>query len=184
MSASFLLFYPLGAIIVRLGLSMKVHISVQLFTLAMSIAGVGIGIKLANLSQTSISGNAHTVIGLVVVSALLALQPLRGWLQHRYYKQTGGRRGLYGFTHIWFGRSMIALGIVNGGLGLALAGDQGIPSRTIPYIIVAAVMGAVYIGILVWDVVRTKGRSERVVGLRVKEFDVSKGDYRVREVEE
>lgn len=45
--------------------------------------------------------------------------------------------------HAWLGRITILLGVVNGGLGLKLAREDGTPRKA--YIIVAAVMGALYI---------------------------------------
>jgi hypothetical protein len=84
-----------------------------------------------------------------------------GWLQHRFYKKTGktsrssvGRRGVVGTAHIWFGRIMIVLGIVNGGLGLKLA-KQSDPeydnSRQVAYIAVAVVVGTFWLLALMWD---------------------------------
>jgi hypothetical protein len=165
LSAAFLIFYPIGAILAQLGAPvLKVHVPCQIFTLVTSIAGVGIGIKLADLTQNDIGGNSHTVIGLVVVFALLAIQPIGGWLQHKYAVNAGGKRSVWGFAHIWFGRAMIVLGILNGGLGLVLGGDQHDPKRAVPYIVIAAVVGTVYLATIIWGLVKTGGRSERIAG--------------------
>lgn len=53
---------------------------------------------------------------------MILLQPLLGILHHRNFKETG-RRGFWSILHLVIGRTVIILGIVNGGLGLALAGD-------------------------------------------------------------
>lgn len=45
--------------------------------------------------------------------------------------------------HTWLGRVCFLLGVVNGGLGLRLARQEG--SRRTAYIAVAAVMGVLYI---------------------------------------
>ena len=45
--------------------------------------------------------------------------------------------------HIWYGRTLIFLGIINGGLGFRLAGN--IKNRVVAYTVVAAVFGAAYV---------------------------------------
>lgn len=159
MTSAFLFFFPLGAILARLHLPfltiLTLHAPSQILALTLAISGVGIGIKLASVTGYEIGKNAHTLIGLVVVFALLAFQPIGGFLQHRYTNKTG-RRGVQGTGHVWFGRSMIILGIINGGLGLQMAGDTHL-DRTIAYIAIAAIVGALYGLALIWDVWRVKG---------------------------
>ena len=143
---------------------MKVHLPWQVLALLVSLAGVGIGIKLADVTDIDIGGSTHTILGLLIVFALLGLQPLGGFLQHRHAKKNMSQRGILGFAHIWFGRVMILLGIINGGLGFELAGHQHAKERVTPYVVIAAIMGALYIALIGWDVVRTKGRSEAIKG--------------------
>ena len=123
-SSAFLLFFPLGALLTGLNLPIPLlsyYAPSQILALLLSVAGVSVGIPLAHLLGYSISANAHTIIGLAVVFSLLAFQPIGGWLQHRYNKRYAGR-GVQGTLHVWSGRAIIVLGIVNGGAGLADGG--------------------------------------------------------------
>jgi len=62
---------------------------------------------------------AHPIIG-IVLFVLLFFQPLLGFLHHFMFKKHG-RRMVWSYGHIWLGRIIITLGIINGGLGLQLA---------------------------------------------------------------
>lgn len=83
----------------------------------------------------------HTILGTVVICAM-ALQPVFGWLHHLHYIKHQGR-GVISHVHIWYGRSLMLLGVVNGGLGLKLAGAGS--GYKIAYGAVAAIMCAVYV---------------------------------------
>lgn len=87
----------------------------------------------------------HTILGTVVVCAFL-LQPVLGYLHHRYYVNHESR-GLVSYAHIWFGRVMMLLGVINGGLGLQLSSSSN--TFIITYSVVAAVMFLFYVFIKV-----------------------------------
>lgn len=91
--------------------------------------------------------------------ALLGIQPVLGWLHHLYYRKHQ-RRGIMGHVHIWYGRILIILGIINGGLGLQLAGS----SRTwvIIYSVLAGVFSALYIGSIVTGHVKKRNRVKEI----------------------
>jgi hypothetical protein len=55
---------------------------------------------------------------------LLGAQPVLGYLHHRQYLRTR-RRAPVSHAHIWWGRLLMVLGVINGGLGLQLAGERG-----------------------------------------------------------
>ena len=99
---------------------------------------------------------AHTILGTVVV-ALLSLQPLFGWMHHRYYVKNHGR-GIISHIHIWYGRALMILGIVNGGLGLQLAGTA--TGYVIAYSVVAGVMFLGYLGAVGFGMMKRRRRSE------------------------
>ena len=48
---------------------MKVHLPWQVLALLVSLAGVGIGIKLADVTDIDIGGSTHTILGLLIVFA-------------------------------------------------------------------------------------------------------------------
>lgn len=88
---------------------------------------------------------AHPIIG-IVLFILIFFQPLLGFLHHRYFK-AHARRSFWSYGHIWLGRIIILLGIINGGLGLQLA--QNTRSGEIAYGVIAAVVGLVYVAAIV-----------------------------------
>ena len=103
---------------------------------------VWITIKLLTEHSNEQRGEAHPIIGIVVV-ALLGLQPVFGWLHHRHFTKHQGR-GIISHIHIWYGRALILLGVINGGLGLQLAGDTS-GAWVIAYSVVAGIMFITYV---------------------------------------
>lgn len=89
-------------------------------------------------------------MGTVVIAALI-LQPIFGFLHHRRFKATQ-QRTIWSHIHVWYGRVLILLGIVNGGLGLHLS--RGTPAYskagTIAYSVLAGVVGLALVGLMVW----------------------------------
>lgn len=51
-------------------------------------------------------------------------------------------RGAFGHVHIWYGRALIIMGMVNGGLGLQLTGASDV--YIIVYSVVAGVSALLY----------------------------------------
>jgi hypothetical protein len=105
----------------------------------------------------------------VSVVVLLAVQPFLGYFHHRHFLKHRGR-GVISHIHIWYGRVLMALGIVTGGLGLALAGETFDGAFAIAYTVVAAVLGVAYIAAAVWGIVkrRRSGTSSSEGSPRVK----------------
>ena len=68
------------------------------------------------LTPQQLHKNTHTILGTVVVAALL-LQPFLGYIHHRRYQSISNRTA-WTYIHVWYGRMLIILGIINGGLGL------------------------------------------------------------------
>ncbi|RHZ60851.1 hypothetical protein CDV55_106235 [Aspergillus turcosus] len=149
MCISFVVLFPSFAISIHIIPSAKVvpliHAPLQLFTLALVLAGLGLGVYLG--INTNNMDKYHPIIGLVVVGMLLLFQPLMGLLQHIHFRRTGGK-SVFAYMHCWLGRALIALGIVNGGLGFLLAKNQGSSApkgAIIAYAVVAGVVGLAYI---------------------------------------
>jgi hypothetical protein len=146
-SLAFVAFFPIGGILIRIasftGL-VWVHAALQILGFLVYIVAFGIGIWIA-MNQQYLA-RAHPIIGIVLLIALFA-QPLGGWLHHRAFKKYG-RRTTVSYAHIGIGRIAIVLGMVNGGLGLQLAGSQG--STIIAYAVCAAVMGLLYLASIVY----------------------------------
>lgn len=83
----------------------------------------------------------HTILGTVVV-CLLAIQPALGYAHHRHFLKHQ-RRALVSHTHIWYGRALMLLGVINGGLGLQLVNAGN--SLIVAYSVVAGVMFLLYV---------------------------------------
>ncbi|KAI1198743.1 hypothetical protein F5X97DRAFT_342442 [Nemania serpens] len=139
-SLAFAFFFPVGAIVIRVAggrYALLAHGVVQLIAYALYIAAAGIGLYLVTMIPAasssfsgsgrrlsgSLSANAHPILGIVILVALLS-QPLWGVLHHRRFRRLKCRTWV-SHVHIWVGRLGITLGIVNGGLGLALADEAG-----------------------------------------------------------
>jgi hypothetical protein len=146
-SLAFVAFFPIGGILIRAasftGL-IWVHAALQIIGFLIYLVAFGIGIWIAVNGQYL--SNAHPIIGIVLFLVLLA-QPLSGFLHHRFFKKHG-RRTTVSYAHIGIGRIAIILGMINGGLGLQLAGTQG--SHVIAYAVVAAIMGLLYLASIVY----------------------------------
>jgi hypothetical protein len=170
--------FPIGAIFLRLNINhpimLQLHILTQLLAYLVFTAGAGLGIWLALQSQQyyPVWSDPHPIIGLVLL-ALATLQPLTGWIHHRIYKSRavvlattnrGPRPGrtVWGRLHLWSGRALIPLGIVNGGLGLRLMESSPIQDREltrdaeIGYGIAAGLVWCIYVFItLLWEGMRS-----------------------------
>jgi hypothetical protein len=95
----------------------------------------------------------HSIIGLTVVCGLL-FQPFLGIGHHVLYKRQGGPNALT-YPHIWWGRILITLGIINGYLGLKLTGNTtGIYAA---YGSVAGGIWAVWMGLALLAFLRARG---------------------------
>lgn len=98
----------------------------------------------------------HPIIGLVV-TGMMAVQPVLGLVHHVRFKRTG-RRGVWSYLHLFNGRIGITLGITNAGLGLWMAREgKGVK---IAYIVVAVVMWTMWMTAAAW------GEAKRLLRIR------------------
>ncbi|PHH60094.1 hypothetical protein CDD81_2138 [Ophiocordyceps australis] len=141
--------YPLGSILMPLLGKWLVHASWQIILFLGMWAGFGIGYAITHRVGT-VFKSTHTQLG-AAVCALMCLQPIFGYLHHLFYLKHR-RRGAFSHVHIWYGRALMLIGIVNGGLGLQLAGNPR--GFTIGYCVVAAVCGAAYLAAAVVSALR------------------------------
>lgn len=156
-------FFPVGGIMIRLasfpGLWL-VHGLFQAFAYLLYIAAFGIGIYMATKMPFDIMDRAHPIIG-VILFILIFFQPFLGFMHHFAFKKHS-RRVIWSYGHIWLGRIIITLGIVNGGLGLQLAQDLHFLSPStgaiIGYSVAAAIMWLLYvIAVIIGE--RKRGRA-------------------------
>ncbi|KAG6261801.1 hypothetical protein E4U49_003588 [Claviceps purpurea] len=140
MSLVFLIGFPVGSMLMPLLGKWLVHASWQIVAFILMWAGFGVGYVLSRRWDMFFT-QAHTRLGLVLC-ILISFQPVLGWLHHQYYVQHQ-RRGAISNAHVWFGRILIILGIINGGLGLQLAGNDR--AFVIAYCVILAVFAASYL---------------------------------------
>lgn len=105
--------YPLGVLILRLGNWTRWHAGNQVLGLVLVIIAVGLGSRIsATYNRSRNFNSAHQILGLLVFLALLAM-PLLGHLNHRAFRNTGQPTKLAP-VHVWLGRAVVLLGVVNG----------------------------------------------------------------------
>jgi hypothetical protein len=149
-SLAFLILFPAGSILIRIasfpGL-WWVHGLFQVFSYLLFIAAFGAGVWLVKNAPVSLIGSYHPAIG-IVLFCLLFFQPILGWMHHIQFKKYK-RRTIWSYGHLWLGRTLIPLGMINGGLGMLLATQTGyfVPTRgqMIAYGVVAGIMWIVWV---------------------------------------
>ncbi|KAG5942080.1 hypothetical protein E4U59_001363 [Claviceps monticola] len=156
MSLVFLIGFPVGSMLMPLLGKWLVHASWQIVAFILMWAGFGVGYVLSRRWDMFFT-QAHTQLGLVLC-ILISFQPVLGWLHHQYYVQHQ-RRGTVSHAHVWFGRILIILGMINGGLGLQLAGNDR--AFVIAYCVILAVFAASYLASVVLGTVSRRSKRER-----------------------
>ncbi|KAF2101874.1 hypothetical protein NA57DRAFT_64539 [Rhizodiscina lignyota] len=138
----FVVFLPIGGIIIRVlsfpGL-IWLHAAMQIVGYIMFIAAFGLGIYIAKNEE--LLSSYHPIIG-IIVFVLIFFQPMLGMIHHQMFKKYG-QRTFWSYGHVWLGRIIITLGIINGGLGLKLAGNT--KGGEIAYGVVAGIVWLAYI---------------------------------------
>lgn len=158
-SLAFVIFFPAGAIAIRMASFPGVvwlHGAFQIFAYIVYIAGFGLGVNIA--SDLNLLDNHHAIIGIVLLAAVFFM-PALGWMHHMMFKKVGSRT-MWSHAHIWLGRAVIPLGIINGGLGIRLAYCRGNSSKAgkIVYGVIAGLMGVTWIAAMVLgEIRRNKG---------------------------
>ncbi|ORY13387.1 hypothetical protein BCR34DRAFT_599924 [Clohesyomyces aquaticus] len=147
---AFVIFFPIGSILIRLASFpgvWLVHGLFQLFAYLVYIAAFGIGVWLVNGIPVNLWDHYHPIIG-VVVLVLLFFQPVLGMIHHFQFKKYN-RRTIWSHGHLWLGRILITLGMINGGLGMLLATETGffVPSKgqMIAYGVIAGIMWLLWV---------------------------------------
>ncbi|CAG8971654.1 hypothetical protein HYALB_00003122 [Hymenoscyphus albidus] len=154
MGVAVVILFPLGAIFMRLGVNPWIHAGIQLVSYTLMIAGMAIGIIFVNDVPFLTFKVTHFAFGLAIV-ALLFLQPFFGLAHHFLYVRRQSRTPI-SYVHIWYGRALMLLAVINGGLGLKLANNSR--GGKIAYGVVAGIMGVAYIAVVI---LKRKGSAPR-----------------------
>merc|ERR1711881_368232 len=115
------------------------HAGVQIFAYLFYTVAFGLGIYMANDMERI--DEYHPVIG-IIVFVMIFFMPILGQLHHRNFKKYQRRTGV-SYAHVWTGRLIIPLGIINGGLGFKFADNTNYGH--IVYAVVAGIFGITYI---------------------------------------
>lgn len=170
MGLAFGLLLPLGAFLLRLPYKNLAywHAGMQSFTCFIAVIGSALGLSRTMSHSKLAFYHAHPIFGSTII-ALLLLQPLLGLMHHHMYLATGIRTYVVDL-HRWYGRVLLILGVINGGLGLRLssilpergAGDHGFFTSVwlVIYAFIVTAMILLYLGV---DLVRfvRKSRGQR-----------------------
>ena len=180
---AFVILFPSGGILIRLG-SFRglwlVHGLLQIFAYIVYIAAFGIGIWMVKSApaQAGVWHNAHPIIG-TILFVVLFFQPFLGFLHHIMFKKHS-RRVVWSYGHIWLGRIIITLGIINGGLGLRWAKMTrfAAPSNgaVIAYAVIAAIMWLVYVASAIYGEIKRSRTRKNAAPLAYKEERGSDAD--------
>lgn len=180
-SLAWAVFFPLGAIIIRVlkhKQTLWIHAGWMVFTYLMALTSAALGIYLA-VAYNKLD-SAHAIIGLFIIAAF-SFQPLTGLLHHWGWKKRHGPSFWTG-AHVWWGRAIITLGAINGGLGFPLARPYPIYSKKgeIAYIVIAPVFWLLWMGSIALAAYRTRGlregKGEDETGQKVWGGDIAEQD--------
>jgi hypothetical protein len=158
----FIFGFPIGSILLRIlpggRWAVWTHAIIQIVSFLGYCLGAAMGIYLARMVRAFDNPRIsfHPIIGIIIL-AFLFLQPPLGLVHHKRFKQLG-RRTAWSHAHRWNGRIMMALGFVNGGLGLWIAGaSDGLKGA---YAIVAGIMGVLWVIAAFWGRAK-RGRQQK-----------------------
>jgi hypothetical protein len=168
---AFVLFFPIGAMIIRIGNVRNliwIHAGWMGFTYLIALGSIGIGIHIALTTQKL--STTHAILGIFVVSALL-LQPITGFAHHALYKRRGGPNAAT-YPHVWWGRAIVTLGMINGGLGLKLSDNS--PTGVIAYGVVSAVMWVAWMAVIVISFMKSRNKPAKQTEMRTLSNEVEK----------
>lgn len=191
---AWVLLMPLGAILLRLNIQspviLKLHAACQVvaYIVYFVAAGMGVWIVRQASGRVDLFSDPHPIIGLAVLAVAL-FQPLWGIIHHKKFKkglaawkagqsaQKPGRTG-FGRLHLWIGRILITIAMVNGGLGFRLASQSPYPpakSAKIAYAVVAVFMWLLYITVVfVFEIRKAAGR--RGSGTQEERYALKRGE--------
>ncbi|KAJ1326380.1 Cytochrome domain of cellobiose dehydrogenase [Microdochium nivale] len=112
--------FPFGAFVLRLGGWVRAHAVLQVLACVMFIIGASLGMSISGMyNRTRKYNSAHQIIGLLVFIFVFGQFAL-GFLHHRGVKKTQQKTKLAPI-HVWLGRLIIVLGLVNAFLGFTLS---------------------------------------------------------------
>ncbi|KAI0417142.1 hypothetical protein F5X98DRAFT_341526 [Xylaria grammica] len=124
MILAFVGIWPFGILVLRVGGSPRWHAINQTVAFGLVLVGAILGFVISTSYNRSKKFNTpHQVIG-ILVFVFVIIQLGLGFLHHRIYKKTQQPTKIAP-VHVWLGRLVILLGVVNGFTGFPLALSPG-----------------------------------------------------------
>lgn len=157
MSVVFLVGFPIGSFLMPIVGKWLVHAGWQIVAFAGMWIGFGIG-KIAADRDGEWFSEPHIQLG-TIICVLMILQPVLGWLHHRNYLKYQ-RRTLVSYGHLWYGRALMIVGIVNGGIGLRLA--EASVGLIIAYSVIGVVACLIYAAGAIHKEVKLHKRKQQI----------------------
>ncbi|OAA69322.1 Carbohydrate-binding domain family 9-like protein [Akanthomyces lecanii RCEF 1005] len=151
MSVVFIIGYPLGGLLMPLMGKWILHASWQVVMILAMCAGFAVG-EIASDRLGMWFNEPHVQLG-TIICAMMSFQVALGWMHHRNYAKYQ-RRSWVSYCHIWYGRALIIVGIVNGGIGLKVS--RAPMSQVVAYSVVAAIVFALYGAIATYRLVKPR----------------------------
>ena len=136
-----------------------IHAPLQIFAVALALAGYAIGFSVAHDLQEG--NDYHPLLGHIAVLGVAVPMPILGIIQHLRFRKYG-LKTIWGVMHRYLGRFLIALGIINGGVGFhyAIGKNPNIPPASpIAYGIICASVGMIYVFVIYWRRSKTKAEN-------------------------
>ncbi|KAF5575514.1 uncharacterized protein FSUBG_13904 [Fusarium subglutinans] len=158
MAVVFLVGFPIGSVLMPLLGKWLIHASWQIIAFVGMWIGFGIG-KIAADRDADWFHEPHVVLG-TIVCVLMIVQPVLGWMHHRNYVKYQ-RRTTISYGHIWYGRGIMVVGIINGGIGLQLSSAS--TGLIVGYSIVGILVSAIYAAGAVRKMVQMKRKEHELL---------------------
>ncbi|KAG8676446.1 hypothetical protein FPOAC2_02543 [Fusarium poae] len=158
MAVVFLLGFPIGSVLMPLVGKWLLHASWQIVAFIAMWVGLGVGKVAADRGGDSFH-EPHVILG-TLVCILMIVQPVLGWMHHRNYVKYQ-RRTTISHAHIWYGRGIMIVGIINGGIGLQLSGAS--TALIVAYSVVGVVVSMIYAGGAIYKMVLLRRKEHHVM---------------------
>lgn len=81
-------------------------------------------------------------MGLAII-CMIPVQAVLGQMHHNMFLKTGAR-SFWSYGHIWFGRLVIILGVINGGIGLSPELADAPSGWVIAYVVMVGLITVLY----------------------------------------
>ncbi|KAJ4146859.1 hypothetical protein LMH87_001418 [Akanthomyces muscarius] len=147
----FIIGYPLGGLLMPLMGRWILHAGWQVTMFLAMCAGFAVG-KIASDRFGMWFNEPHVQLG-TIVCAMMLVQVALGWMHHRNYVKYQ-RRSWVSYCHIWYGRALIIVGIINGGIGFRVS--RAPMAQIVAYSVVAAVVFALYGAVATYRLVKPR----------------------------